>query len=53
MRDKGLGEIILSSLVVKNEPVLGNFGQVLFPLCASVSVFLCGMKIIKAFRRFL
>lgn len=53
MRDKRLGEIILSNLAVKDEPLLGNFREVILPVCASVSVLICGMKIIKVLHRLL
>lgn len=53
MRDKRLGEIILSNLAGKDEPLLGNFREVISPVCASVSVLICGMKIIKVLHRLL
>ena len=53
MRNKRLRKIILSNLAVKDEPLLGNFGEVILPVCASVSVFICGMKIIKVLHRLL
>lgn len=53
VRDKRLGEIILSNLAGKDEPLLGNFREVISPVCASVSVLICGMKIIKVLHRLL